>query len=166
MNPLKLSKALHDAVGSVLVKPLNDGGLIITCNDHRQKDTLGKRTTMLGRKIKCVLWGRKKIVQGVITGVSTELNNDEIMKNVMGARAEKVKRLMYNKEGVKRESLSVLLYMREDTLPTRVRVGYMSYQVREYIPPLLRCFKCQRFGHVAAICRGKSKVWQMWRRGP
>ena len=33
----------------------------------------------------------------------------------------------------------------------------MSYIVREYIPPPLRCFKCQRFGHVAGQCRGKLR---------
>ena len=33
----------------------------------------------------------------------------------------------------------------------------MSFQVRPYIPPPLRCFQCQKFGHVAAICRGKKR---------
>ena len=33
----------------------------------------------------------------------------------------------------------------------------MSYQGGAYVPPPLRCFKCQRFGHVAAICRGKPR---------
>ena len=111
------------------------------------KDLLVKMTTLEGKKIKCVLWERKRIVQGVITGVSTELTNEEIMKNVTRARVERVKRLTYNKDGVK-ESLSILLSMREKRLPTRIRVGYMSYQVREYIPPPLRCFKCQKCGHV------------------
>ena len=157
LNPLKISKALHDAVGSVSVKPLRDGNVIITCVDSRQKDLLVKMTTLEGKKIKCVLWERKRIVQGVITGVSTELTNEEIMRNVTGARVERVKRLTYNKDGVKKESLSILLSMREERLPTRIRVGYMSYQVREYIPPPLRCFKCQKFGHVAAICRGKAR---------
>lgn len=36
-------------------------------------------------------------------------------------------------------------------------MGYMSYTVREYIPPPLRCFKCQRFSHVASQCRGKLR---------
>lgn len=157
LNPLKLSKALYNAVGTVSVKPLRDGSLIITCVDNRQKDLLIKMTILEGKKIKCGLWEKKRIVQGVITGVPTELTNDEIMSNVTGAKVERVKRLMYNKNGIKKESLSILLSMREETLPTRVRVGYMSYQVREYIPPPLRCFKCQKYGHIAAVCRGKAR---------
>lgn len=33
----------------------------------------------------------------------------------------------------------------------------MSYAVREYTPPPLRCFNCQRFGHVANQRRGRPK---------
>ena len=80
LNPLKLSKALHDAVGTVSVKPLRNGSLIITCVDNRQRDLLVKMTTLEGKNIKCGLWEKKRIVLGVITGVPTELTNDEIEK--------------------------------------------------------------------------------------
>ena len=93
LNPLKLSKALHDVVGTVSVKPLRDGSLIITCVDNRQRDLLVKMTTLEGKNIKCGLWEKKRIVLGVITGVPTELTNDEIMRNVTGAKVERVKRL-------------------------------------------------------------------------
>ncbi len=33
----------------------------------------------------------------------------------------------------------------------------MSFLVRLYVPPPLRCYKCQKFGHVAAVCRGKQR---------
>ena len=36
-------------------------------------------------------------------------------------------------------------------------MGYISYLVRQYIPPPIRCYKCQRFGHVAVQCRGKHR---------
>ena len=29
--------------------------------------------------------------------------------------------------------------------------------MRPYVPPPLRCFKCQRFGHVVAVCKGKQR---------
>lgn len=62
------------------------------------------------------------------------------------------KRLTKGKE--KTESLSILLCFKKE-IPSRVQMGYISYAVREYIPPPLRCFKCQQYGHVASQCRGK-----------
>lgn len=57
---------------------------------------------------------------------------------------------------MKTDSLSVVLEF-EKVLPKRVRMGYLSYDVREFIPAPLRCFKCQRMGHTAGQCKGKQR---------
>lgn len=51
----------------------------------------------------------------------------------------------------------MMIHFDEDKLTERVYLGYMSYMVRPYVPPPLKCFKCQRFGHVAVVCRGKQR---------
>ncbi len=33
----------------------------------------------------------------------------------------------------------------------------MSFAVRPYIPPPIRCYRCQRYGHIAAVCKGKQR---------
>lgn len=37
-------------------------------------------------------------------------------------------------------------------LPARVRIGFLSLNVRPYYTNPLRCFKCQRFGHSSKFC--------------
>lgn len=157
INPLKITKALHAAVGTVQVTPVRDGSLLIGCYNAAQRDKLLAMSEMDGKKIKCTYWERKKLELGVITDVSTDLPCEDIMSNVSGANVVKCRRLMFTRDRIKKESLSVLLFFDEKVLPTRIRVGYMSFQVRPYIPPPLRCFNCQKFGHVAAICRGKRR---------
>ncbi len=36
-------------------------------------------------------------------------------------------------------------------------LGYLCFRVKKYERPPLRCFNCQRFGHVAAACKGKRR---------
>ena len=67
---------------------------------------------------------------------------DQIKGNVI---VNEVKRLKTTHNGERCDSMSVLLYFAEDSLPSRVYIGYMSYNVRLYIPPPRRCFKCQRY---------------------
>lgn len=43
----------------------------------------------------------------------------------------------------------VLLTFKDDELQRKVMLGYMSYSVKEYERPRLRCFECQKCGHVA-----------------
>ena len=33
----------------------------------------------------------------------------------------------------------------------------MCFSVREYVPPPMRCYKCQRYGHIATFCKGKQR---------
>ncbi len=39
----------------------------------------------------------------------------------------------------------------------RVKLGFISYPVRKYIAPPLRCYKCQRYGHIATVCKAKTR---------
>lgn len=39
----------------------------------------------------------------------------------------------------------------------KVMIGCMSFPVREYVPKSLRCFKCQRIGHVVDQCKSKPR---------
>ena len=49
---------------------------------------------------------------------------------------------------------SILLTFSEPNLPDHVSMGYQKFTIRPYVPPPIRCFKCQRYGHVASECHG------------
>lgn len=95
-------------------------------------------------------------LRGVISNVPLEMTEEEVKKEIRGGKVMDVKRLQTNKGGVKKGSLSMLVQF-ESTLPKEVKMGSINYRVREYIPNPIRCYKCQRIGHVAQQCRGKNK---------
>lgn len=68
-----------------------------------------------------------------------------------------VKRFKIRKDGEEMNSTAVLISFREEILPQRVSLGFMAYQVKPYVYPPLRCYNCQRFAHVAAVCRGEKR---------
>ena len=43
--------------------------------------------------------------------------------------------------GETEESLSVLLSFEVESLPDKVKLGYISYPVRAYVPNTLRCYR-------------------------
>ena len=94
-------------------------------------------------------------LKGVINGVYAGLTDKEIMENVRGGQVTGVVRFR-PKEGGGGDS-PVLLVFADGALPERVSIGSMSYRVREYIRPPLRCYECQRFGHSAGACRGNQR---------
>lgn len=98
------------------------------------------------------MWNR-----GVIWGIPVDVNVDEIKTNLKGGKVKDARRLTSFKNGVRQVSESLLLEFEDEMLPNKVSLGYMMYNVREYVPKPLRCFKCQRFGHTALNCKGKRR---------
>ena len=112
---------------------------------------------MNGKNVQCSVPKDRKPNRGVISGVPTAVSTNQIKDNITGAKVLEARRLKTTRNGEKCDSLSVMIKFDEPKMPSKVHIGYMSYEVRPYIPPPLRCFKCQKYGHVAAICRGKQR---------
>lgn len=157
INLLKLSKTIKEVIGSTeSVKKLRDGRLLIYCKESRQqKKALGVKSIM-GQNVMCSVQD-KKWVKGVITGIPTDVTVEKIKRGIMGATVIDVKRLKCNRNNERGDSISVMIHFDEDKLPGKVFLGFISFPVRPYVPPPLRCHKCQKFGHVAAVCRGKQR---------
>lgn len=62
-----------------------------------------------------------------------------------------------NRNGKREMSTTVVIDMNEKILPVNVKIGFLSYPVRPYIKPVLRCFNCQHLGHVAKVCKWKKR---------
>ena len=52
---------------------------------------------------------------------------------------------------------SVILTFNTTDLPVNVNLCYQVFAVKQYVPSVSRCFKCQRFGHTADSCRSKLR---------
>ncbi|XP_016401002.1 uncharacterized protein LOC107733749 [Sinocyclocheilus rhinocerous] len=158
INPIKLTKSLNKALGEInSAKTLRDGNLIIMCKDEKQQNKVLSINSMLGYSVSCTLMKTKPWVRGVITGIPTDVHADKIKSCVEGGEGNGAKRLQYVRNKERMDSLSVMLQFDEERMPERVKIGYVSYPVRPYVPPPLRCFKCQKYGHVSAVCRGRQR---------
>lgn len=157
-NPIQLTKSINKLLGEVKnAKVLRSGALLIFCRNKKQQEKAIELNRIDGKRIKCILTGNKALIRGVITGIPVNVTEEQIRDNVTGAKVLEVKRLKTTRNGEKCNSLSVMIKFDEAKLPSKLYIGYMSYEVRPYIPPPLRCFKCQRYGHVAAVCKGKQR---------
>jgi hypothetical protein len=68
-----------------------------------------------------------------------------------------IHRLVQHRPGRERgeteKTMSILLSFDAESLSDKVKLGCVSYPVRAFIPNPLQCFRCQAYGHVAAVCR-------------
>ncbi len=159
-NPIQLTKGLtlSKEIGEVRsAKILRNGQLLVFCKSEEQLKKAVKMSKIHGKPVQCSKANDKKLVRGVITGIPVNVQTDAIIANIKHVKVCEAKRLKTKRFGDICDSLSVMLTFEGETLPDKVFVGFMSYMVKLYIPPPLRCYKCQRFGHIAAVCKGKKR---------
>lgn len=93
----------------------------------------------------------------MIYGIPLSVDINKLVKNlkVKCDAVQSAKRLTRGFEKIETESILIQFSTKE--MPTELFFGYMRYNVREFIHKPMRCFKCQKFGHVAKLCKGEKR---------
>ena len=67
------------------------------------------------------------------------------------------KRLMRKRDGTQERSLSICITFNTPNIQAKLQLGYEYFNVKPFIPPVIRCYNCQRLGHVANNCRSSTR---------
>ena len=157
LSSIALARDVHKRIGDVdQIRKLEKGDIVIHCKTEAQLQKALLVNTLCDIRVHGQVPKSLCESRGVIYNIDFDVSMDEIMIELKDQKVKSAKRLFRGKE--KETTKSVMLTFSTPILPERVSMYYQSFRVRQFIPPALRCFKCQRFGHVAAKCKSKSMV--------
>lgn len=154
------SRELKKKFGEVLLaKVLRDGNLLVVVKSEEQKNKVLSTESICKKIVQewCWVLGDSKVTRGVISGIPVEEDLEKLKWCIQGGKVSRVKRLLQTVNGDRVSSFSVLLEFEGTVLPDRVKIWCMSFPVRVFVPPPLRCYKWQRYGHIAVVCKEKQK---------
>ena len=165
INPITIDRCLRKSIGQYeSCKPIRNGNLIINCKTSNQVKTLLNLDCLSDNNISFPI--KSSLVtppcaKGVIYNVPLDIPNNELLMCLKEHHVKYVKRFqiksVLNGKSVFNDTKTVLLQFHNDVLPPFVRIGYLNFLVKQYVPKPLRCFKCNRFGHTSTKCRGKER---------
>lgn len=156
INPIRLAKTLGESLGEIKsAQILADGKLLIGCSSEAQRKKAVNLKDICGTQVECFAPGNKGGLKGVVYGVSLEMTSEDLLRGIERAKVVDAARIRVFREGVRRDTTTVVLTFQGEELPERVYVGCLVFKGQPYGRPPLLCFKCQRYGHVAAVCRGE-----------
>lgn len=96
--------------------------------------------------------------KGIIKGVPCDIPLDEIQANLKmenhQTRISNIFRLKRKESLSKKwvESQSICIEFQNSDLSKNLKIWKVNLSVSPYIPPIRRCFKCGKFGHISKGC--------------
>ena len=157
INPRKARKEICDVIGGGFSIHQSRDSLRLVCSRTEQKEKLMNIRTILEHEIiisepfsLTKARNRPNTNRGIIFGVGDDISDEE-MSEELGIKAERIIKKMAGKTI---RTAQMILHFEGD-LPPYVRFEWKRYRVSTYIPEVIRCYKCQRFGHKAPSCQAR-----------
>ncbi|GFO14939.1 RNA-directed DNA polymerase from mobile element jockey [Plakobranchus ocellatus] len=124
---------------------------------NEQAKKLGANTTFLDIPVTVSPHKNLNSSKGVIRSRDLRCcSEEEMMEELSGvthARRIKVRRV---EDEIQTDT--VVLTFDSPKPPSRIRAGYLTLDVRPYVPLPMRCYKCQRYGHGKDRCKKPAAV--------
>lgn len=131
--------------------------LLVTTTNKAIMTRLLETIDILGVEVKCTagtLNSSDKSNKIIIFGVPFDIDQADICSETGATFAS---RLVKKPEGLDQPESTPVVLSYNCEPPERVFIGLRSYKGQVFIPRALRCYKCQRFGHTAKVCKGSTR---------
>ncbi len=149
-NSYKIWSELKHLIGdSFEIFPMGKK-LKVSCTSENVK-LLMETTSLNGISVSVVRDEERSVVKGIIHGVDIDLSDEDIMEGLNGSNSTKCVHVLRFKKG-EQTLHTVVISFAGNKLPDSVKFGFRSFRVNVFIPRPIRCYNCQRYGHVSSKC--------------
>ncbi|XP_055928542.1 uncharacterized protein LOC129959679 [Argiope bruennichi] len=158
MSPFLIQKYIQSTAGNVTsVKKLRSGDLLIETATPKQSEQLLAIKNFGDAPIEVSGHKTLNYTRGVISSMDlTMVSDEEFVSELQSFRVTSARRITLKRDGKIIPTKHVILTFATHVLPRKITAGFISCDVRPFVPNPMRCFKCQRFGHTKTSCRASS----------
>ena len=164
ISMVTIAKSIQNCIGSEpeFIKTTRNG-ILVKCFNAKQHKKLTEIQNI--GNVPVNVKNKLNLKKGVISGIPTNMTEKEIETELKRQKVVNAKRIV--RKNKKREesqenavptpTRSVILSFETTELPTDIILCFQKINVKPYIPPILRCFKCQRYGHTITACKQRQR---------
>lgn len=116
--------------------------------------------SMIGKwAVRCYQPGSDVRVHGVIGPVDPNVDVRDVVELASAGDfvISDIVRLTRFRNGNREPSATLKVTFQGQALPKKLKIGYVSYSVRPFVAPPMRCYRCQRLGHLAEGCNSPRR---------
>lgn len=165
VNPIDLYSEIETILGGAPVKSrfTAQGALLLDIETEHQANMLLETNTICGLAISARVPHSYMKNTCIIKGVPRWYSDEELLTYLRPQGVYHARRIIRrvqtsSSEWESRRTDSVVLtFAPNSERPEKINLGFTRHELVDYVETPPRCFKCQRFGHVAKHCRGEQR---------
>ncbi|GBN15210.1 hypothetical protein AVEN_23020-1 [Araneus ventricosus] len=156
VSPFLVEKTISGYLGEIpSVRKLRSGDLLVEISSQMQAQIIIKLNNLASIPVTVAPHASLNFSKGVVScGELLNTSIEETADKLKSQGVTHVRRISMRKAGQLLDTKHLVLTFRGFKIPESIKAGYMKLAVRHYFRNPLRCFKCQRFSHSKASCRG------------
>ncbi|GFO18977.1 RNA-directed DNA polymerase from mobile element jockey [Plakobranchus ocellatus] len=159
-SPFKIHyRELKSILGdeTIEVTKLGSGDLMVELKSNDQAKKLGAIAMFLDIPVTVSPHNSLNSSKGVIRSRDLRCCSEEEMVEELSGVTH-ARRIKVRQGEDKIQTDTVVLTFDSPKPPSRIRAGYLTLDVRPYVPLPMRCYKCQRYGHGKDRCKKPAAV--------
>ena len=137
-------------------RQINNRSVLLLTKTKLAYYILSATTRLSGKSVKFELMGEKTSLRtGVLHHVPPFISEQAILSMEKIISASRI--LRWDPTSQQKVPTEMIKFQYDGPLPATIRLGVCGkFKVRPYVPSPTRCYKCQKFGHVATTCMAKA----------
>ena len=159
MSPILLATALKTVTNNanITCRTLKSGDILVKTENIKQARNLISLTRITQANIEVTEHRSLNSCRGVVSAYELKYEEEETLLEYL--KPQNVTKIQFHMKNVGNERIKTglaFITFGTNEPPEYLSIGCLRLKVRPYIPAPIRCFTCNKFGHISKVCPTQS----------